>query len=62
MMRGGAVPCVPDAAAVLRQHGWNNGCSSIAWAEVVAGVRPRKSPVTLVNVRLAMVPRYLHAD
>ena len=43
--------CVPDALAVLKQHGTNNGCTKVLWAERVAGVLHRESPVTLVNVR-----------
>ena len=42
--------CVPDALAVLKQHGANNGCSKSPWAERVAGVLHRESPITLVNV------------
>ena len=43
--------CAPDALAVLKQHSTNNGCTKILWAERVAGVLHRESPVTLVNVR-----------
>jgi len=42
--------CVPDALAVLKQHGTNNGCTKVLWAERVAGVLHRESPVTLINV------------
>jgi len=40
--------CVPDAASLFWKH--ELGCSSVDWAERVAGVLPRSAPVIMVNV------------
>lgn len=40
--------CVPDAHKLFWRSDF--GCSSVDWAERIAGALPRTSPVTLVNV------------
>ncbi len=40
--------CVPDAADLFWKQQY--GCSSVDWSERVAGVLPRRAPVTMVNV------------
>ena len=36
---GRTMQCVPDALAVLKQHGTHNGCTKVMWAERAGGWR-----------------------